>query len=202
MRGLRCRTSPARGSSLPRSHASGAVAARLGSAFIRISEEINRLNGPLSGRRERASSSSLGQRRGSNWKNESFRVGGTDQSAIETCSRGLSAPVEPKESDEQTKEMRVNQLLVPPASISSARSSRLTPFYRADLSLSAMSDHEAAPPSGVESEQSPAPAPEQAQQPELPGPGAFLKSVVGQRVVVRLNSGVDYRGELASLGFI
>ncbi|GAA5825100.1 hypothetical protein JCM5353_006507 [Sporobolomyces roseus] len=37
------------------------------------------------------------------------------------------------------------------------------------------------------------------QQPELPGPGAFLKGVVGQRVVVRLNSGVDYRGILNCL---
>ncbi|GAA5881125.1 hypothetical protein JCM5296_003046 [Sporobolomyces johnsonii] len=34
---------------------------------------------------------------------------------------------------------------------------------------------------------------------ELPGPGAFLKGVVGQRVVVRLNSGVDYRGVLNCL---
>ncbi|BGP03027.1 U4/U6-U5 snRNP complex subunit lsm6 [Rhodotorula toruloides] len=51
---------------------------------------------------------------------------------------------------------------------------------------------------------SPPPAqehPEQAEQhePELPGPGAFLKSVVGQEVVVRLNSGVDYRGVLSCL---
>ncbi|GAA5979567.1 hypothetical protein JCM11641_007871 [Rhodosporidiobolus odoratus] len=39
-------------------------------------------------------------------------------------------------------------------------------------------------------------------QPEeqlLPGPGAFLKGVVGQQVVVRLNSGVDYRGTLSCL---
>ncbi|GAA5865153.1 hypothetical protein JCM3774_002151 [Rhodotorula dairenensis] len=42
--------------------------------------------------------------------------------------------------------------------------------------------------------------PEQQQQPhELPGPGAFLKGVVGQHVVVRLNSGVDYRGVLSCL---
>ncbi|GAA6046663.1 hypothetical protein JCM3770_003103 [Rhodotorula araucariae] len=47
---------------------------------------------------------------------------------------------------------------------------------------------------------SPSPAPEQ-QQPatELPGPAAFLKGVVGQPVVVRLNSGVDYRGILSCL---
>jgi U6 snRNA-associated Sm-like protein LSm6 len=49
-------------------------------------------------------------------------------------------------------------------------------------------------PNGV----SPPPAQEHEQpeqrEPELPGPGAFLKSVVGQEVVVRLNSGVDYRG--------
>ncbi|GAA5919527.1 hypothetical protein JCM21900_006622 [Sporobolomyces salmonicolor] len=38
-----------------------------------------------------------------------------------------------------------------------------------------------------------------APEPELPGPGAFLKGVVGQRVVVRLNSGVDYRGVLNCL---
>lgn len=37
---------------------------------------------------------------------------------------------------------------------------------------------------------------EQDAAPELPGPGAFLKGVVGQHVVVRLNSGVDYRGAL------
>ncbi|BGP57877.1 hypothetical protein JCM8202_005052 [Rhodotorula sphaerocarpa] len=40
---------------------------------------------------------------------------------------------------------------------------------------------------------------EQDAAPELPGPGAFLKGVVGQHVVVRLNSGVDYRGVLSCL---
>ncbi|GAA5824783.1 hypothetical protein JCM11251_005339 [Rhodosporidiobolus azoricus] len=39
----------------------------------------------------------------------------------------------------------------------------------------------------------------QQNEPELPGPGAFLKGVVGQQVVVRLNSGVDYRGTLSCL---
>ncbi|BGP42960.1 U4/U6-U5 snRNP complex subunit lsm6 [Rhodotorula kratochvilovae] len=42
-------------------------------------------------------------------------------------------------------------------------------------------------------------APQQQQATELPGPGAFLKGVVGQPVVVRLNSGVDYRGILSCL---
>ncbi|BGP27221.1 U6 snRNA-associated Sm-like protein LSm6 [Rhodotorula toruloides] len=51
---------------------------------------------------------------------------------------------------------------------------------------------------------SPPPAQEHPEQPEqhepaLPGPSAFLKSVVGQEVVVRLNSGVDYRGVLNCL---
>ncbi|GAA5903987.1 hypothetical protein JCM8208_001751 [Rhodotorula glutinis] len=41
--------------------------------------------------------------------------------------------------------------------------------------------------------------PQHAQATELPGPGAFLKGVVGQPVVVRLNSGVDYRGVLSCL---
>ncbi|GJN93283.1 hypothetical protein Rhopal_006330-T1 [Rhodotorula paludigena] len=40
---------------------------------------------------------------------------------------------------------------------------------------------------------------QQQQGTELPGPGAFLKGVVGQPVVVRLNSGVDYRGVLSCL---
>jgi len=62
-----------------------------------------------------------------------------------------------------------------------------------------MSDHQATPPPAAESnEQSPAPASEQ----QLPGPGAFLKSVVGQRVVVRLNSGVDYRGKFTLSSFL
>ncbi|POY74173.1 hypothetical protein BMF94_2747 [Rhodotorula taiwanensis] len=54
------------------------------------------------------------------------------------------------------------------------------------------------------SDESPAQQPEQPeaaeqQQQDLPGPGAFLKGVVGQHVVVRLNSGVDYRGVLSCL---
>ncbi|GAA5952232.1 hypothetical protein JCM3765_001915 [Sporobolomyces pararoseus] len=63
-----------------------------------------------------------------------------------------------------------------------------------------MSDHQATPPAETEQSRSGSEQPpQQAQQPELPGPGAFLKSVVGQRVVVRLNSGVDYRGVLNCL---
>lgn len=50
-----------------------------------------------------------------------------------------------------------------------------------------MSDVAQSPPNGNNN----APA---AEEQQLPGPGAFLKGVVGQPVVVRLNSGVDYRG--------
>ncbi|GAA5984645.1 hypothetical protein JCM10908_003438 [Rhodotorula pacifica] len=53
-------------------------------------------------------------------------------------------------------------------------------------------------PTNEQQENNGAPA-EQQQQQELPGPGAFLKGVVGQHVVVRLNSGVDYRGVLSCL---
>ena len=52
-----------------------------------------------------------------------------------------------------------------------------------------MSDAAQSPPN--ENNNAPAPA---AEEQQLPGPGAFLKGVVGQPVVVRLNSGVDYRG--------
>ncbi|GAA6010549.1 hypothetical protein JCM10207_001359 [Rhodosporidiobolus poonsookiae] len=55
-----------------------------------------------------------------------------------------------------------------------------------------------APASPVPPQDVAADSPEQ-QQPDLPGPGAFLKGVVGQQVVVRLNSGVDYRGTLSCL---
>lgn len=34
---------------------------------------------------------------------------------------------------------------------------------------------------------------------EISGPSAFLQRVIGQRVMVRLNSGVDYRGVLSCL---
>lgn len=51
-----------------------------------------------------------------------------------------------------------------------------------------MSDAAQSPPN---ENNAPAPA---AEEQQLPGPGAFLKGVVGQPVVVRLNSGVDYRG--------
>lgn len=51
-----------------------------------------------------------------------------------------------------------------------------------------MSDAAQSPPTA------PSPAAAPAEEQQLPGPGAFLKGVVGQPVVVRLNSGVDYRG--------
>ncbi|GAA5853283.1 hypothetical protein JCM8547_000270 [Rhodosporidiobolus lusitaniae] len=57
-----------------------------------------------------------------------------------------------------------------------------------------VSDTAGSPPR-ADSAAAASPAPEQ----ELPGPGAFLKGVVGQQVVVRLNSGVDYRGILSCL---
>ncbi|GAA6059249.1 hypothetical protein JCM10212_006642 [Sporobolomyces blumeae] len=56
-----------------------------------------------------------------------------------------------------------------------------------------MSDAAPTPPPQDHAESNPQP------EPELPGPGAFLKGVVGQQVVVRLNSGVDYRGTLNCL---
>ncbi|KAK4055443.1 U4/U6-U5 snRNP complex subunit lsm6 [Microbotryomycetes sp. JL221] len=40
---------------------------------------------------------------------------------------------------------------------------------------------------------------QQAEEPASGTPGDFLKTVVGENVVVRLNSGVDYRGILSCL---
>lgn len=59
-----------------------------------------------------------------------------------------------------------------------------------------MSDAAASPPPQDANSAEPEQAQQQQEQQatELPGPGAFLKGVVGQPVVVRLNSGVDYRG--------
>ena len=38
-----------------------------------------------------------------------------------------------------------------------------------------------------------------AEQPNRKGPAEFLKTIIGRPVVVKLNSGVDYRGVLACL---
>jgi hypothetical protein len=53
-----------------------------------------------------------------------------------------------------------------------------------------------------EEEAAPDTAPTQAQQAPSGSPSDFLKQVVGQQVVVRLNSGVDYRGEWVNLIFL
>lgn len=58
------------------------------------------------------------------------------------------------------------------------------------MSATTMSDIESAPQPPAE----PSTAPPDAPEPSIGSPTNFLKGVVGKKVIVRLTSGVDYRG--------